>query len=297
MNIMLVPTHNQNLNKYIQMQTPLTLIIIWFIITKPLDSTAQTFVTLGTDANNDVLCACTDLKQLSVAYNIAQDSVWFKIETHNARGAAYGYYIEIDWDNNSSNGSSWTGGGGATTCDGPANYPQMRDRGICVWPAYKFMEQWSSTGGTNVPGSIVNVRYPDAYTVIVNTKLSDVDNNSDGNFNVFASVGAQNYGYDMLDIMPASGFYNTAFVGVEKNILDKNEDIILADKQLLLSNSLQKSIQSISVFDITGKLVLEVKNPGSGSIDVSRLYENKGIYIYRIEKLNGEIISGKIGVF
>jgi len=272
-------------------------IISWLIIISSSTSIAQNFVTLGNDANNDATCTCTDLKKLSVAYNIAQDSVWFKIETYNARGSSYGYYIEIERDKNLSNGSDWTGGGGPNACDGFSNYAQYRDRGICIWSAATLFEQWSSSGGTNVPSYVLNVRYPDAYTMIVNTKLSDVDHNSDGDFDVFASVGAQDYGYDILDIMPSSGFYNTAFVGIEKGNNGIGEHVKLLNKQLIIPGELRKEIKTISVYDVTGKLVMHQNSPGESILDASVLYNNKGVYLYRIEKITGEMFSGKLAVF
>lgn len=273
------------------------IIVVGFVITQSGMFFAQNFVVLGTDAANDALCACSDLKQLSVAYNIAQDSVWFKIETHNARGAAYGYYIELDWDENATTGTTVTGGGLGGSCAGPQNYANKKDRTINIWPSTIYFEQWTSGGsGSTVPGATANVKYPDAYTVIVNTKLSHCDMDADGNFNVFASVGAQSYGYDMLDIMPNSGVYNTASVGVFRPLAQKSGTVKLAGKQLLLGNVLQNSMASVSVYDITGKLIVQVKNPDTNSIDVSTLYENAGVYIYKIEKTDGEILTGKISV-
>lgn len=270
-----------------------TIIGVWFVITT---SYAQQFTQLGTDPQNDYICVCPDLKSFSVAIDKDQDSVWFKIETHSPRGATYGYYVELDWDKNGSNGSTWTGGGGFGTCGGPSNYQVMRDRTIIMWHNYKHFEQWNGSGGSGVPGGVINVQYPDAKTIIINSKLSQVDKDADGDFNVFASVGVM--AYAMLDQMPnAGGFYNTQGITQSvKELAAKYPDVYVKQGQLVVRNAREKNMQ-VQLFDVRGKKVLSKQVNENGLVDVYGSTLPSGIYIYRLVDADQQTIStGKIGL-
>lgn len=172
----------------------------------PLLSQAQNYTLLNNDPNGDNPTLGLDLKSISWRYNLAQDSVWFKVESYTAitPTSDVGLMFGIDTNQVGTNGHTWMG----TT-----NSSMKYDQALFVYQNGWFSGYYGELGD---PGSAnpvpVNVQLLNSNTLIINLKLSVLDPNKKFNM-VLGSGGFSVSGTGQVyDDVP-----NTTFMTLQAN--------------------------------------------------------------------------------
>ncbi len=244
-----------------------------------LNSYSQTYYPLGNDTNGDCACACMDIASFDYAFDIALDSVWFKITTNNNRNANYGYHIVVDRDNNFTNGDSWSGTS-TGSCSGFMNFNMNHDRMIAAWPSLNFVEAYDGTGGTILHYSVLKKLISPTVTVI-GVKLSEVDSDMDGIFNVILGLGDEYYVNH--DAFPNTGYITTSFTSVKNNLKSLDAINFFPNPVSSTLNIESAYTTKFYVADMNGKIIYSKNTVRKvESIDVSN-FEN-GIYLIFTEK-------------
>lgn len=263
-----------------------------FLFLLPILLFSQQFTLIANDPSGDCTCSCSDLKTASFAVNIGQDSVWFKIETFNARPADYGYSIVIDMDNNLSNGDSWSGAS-IGVCGGLMNYAINHDRMINVWPNLKFIEAFTQQGGSIVNYN-VNATIIDPVTIIIGAKLSDIDADSDGIFNTIFATGQDSY--RNFDVLPDNGYITTFSTDIATFSKSKVELLIGPNPFSMRTNIrlLGTSVGSFVLSDVLGNKVRDIELKSSQTYIFDRGGLSAGIYFYTLSGKEINPFSGKL---
>jgi hypothetical protein len=172
----------------------------------------QDWIPLGADPSGDDEGLGPDIASLCVAIDVAQDSIWFRIMTHDPM-TEFGFNIYIDDDQNPADGCSpeevWGGPGSGYSA--PNTSIGMDNRFIFISRGSSAEQSWTETwcpGGAS--SSAAPFYTPDANTMIVNALLSDVDldGGGDGKFNVVVAACEPWLGAGS-DYIPDAGSYFT----------------------------------------------------------------------------------------
>lgn len=94
------------------------------------------------------------------------------------------------------------------------------------------------------------------------------------------------------DTVTSINYYNTTITSINNNILSNNNNIYpnpASDKIFINS---ENKIVAISIFDITGKIIIEKNNIQENAIDVSNI--KSGIYFCKIIDNKGKISTQKL---
>ena len=135
---------------------------------------AQSFTLLANDNQGDnTQTFAKDIKSLSYAMDMAQDSIWIKIEFYEDISGDFGCAIGIDTNLMVTDGTSWNG-----------SNTSMKYDYVIYLERNGLFEQYISSFSTLVK----NVAEPDPVTLIVNLQLSEMDD--DGTFNLIAGTGS-----------------------------------------------------------------------------------------------------------
>lgn len=173
-----------------------TLLAFLFALSSTTFCMSQNFTLLATDTMGDPTQGFSlDAKSISYAYDVQQDSLWFKIETWDSITGDWGIYIGIDNDLNTTNGATWPG---------QSNSSIKIEREITFLNNQWFPPTFTSLvddSGNTITTSI-DFYKPDSFTLVMSLKLSDID--SDTNMNVIAGTGS--FDDFIYDDIPDNGF-------------------------------------------------------------------------------------------
>jgi len=235
---------------------------------------AQTFTLLANDPAGDASVSyVADIQSLYYSMDIAQDSIWFKVQTYNAMdpNGDVGLMFGLDTNMVLTDGLSWQG----------TNHSMKYDLAFLVFqdvmsPNY-YGYLHSSSGGAPIT---TTVQRPDSFTFIINTRLSLLD--TDGNFHLLFGSGGFDIAssLDVYDDVPNTGYLTvSAPLGIN-SVTQESSDISIypnpADDLLIICNEAEK-IKEIKIFNSGGKLVKQISGGNFKIIaDISGLAE--GIY-------------------
>jgi len=253
--------------------------LVLFISFFTLNLFAQDFYLIGgADPSGDCTTICSDIRELRYDYDVALDSAWFRIITYEDRSNDDGYYIHINWEDDDTDGDDWTGG------TFYLDFKQNRQINIMYGTAYYWIEEFDAGSGTYVTDE-VSVSFPNNLTTIINCKLSDIDPDMDGTFEVAASVG--NSAYGIFDLLPDSGNESTdPPVGVEE---EKEEELTIYPNPTTGTVSINfgdELVDRLTILNTVGKEVYSsnTKNLHSLKLDLSDLPAG----VYFVELSSGE---------
>lgn len=256
---------------------------------------AQNYVVFGTDVYKDGLCAFYasgqnisygDLGTVSYAFDVAQDSACFKIETYfdSPRNGDFGFYILIDKDNDLTNGINT--GGGFGQCTGITTFNMKYD----VIVQHSFNGNNVATNFSSSSLGVVTVQYVSNFVTIARTKLSLIDNNSDGNINFIVGLGGKNK--EVYDIFPGTGYINTGASNIEEANEASSIKILNVPNPCFGINTFnyflsKNSLVNVRVYDMSGKQVLYPvvnleSNQGANYFVWDAGLLQKGIYLFEI---------------
>jgi len=130
---------------------------------------------------------------------------------------------------------------------------------------------------------------PSDVNVFLHDKITDLYHDiKNGFFEVTLSSGVENSRYEIT-------FTNTTLSNPDFS----NESLVVfqdnTNKNLVISNELNKEINSIQLYDVTGKLVISKNNMGSNArYQISTNSLSAGIYIAKVKTADNLVISKKI---
>ncbi|HIN40563.1 MAG TPA: T9SS type A sorting domain-containing protein [Flavobacteriales bacterium] len=261
------------------------LIVLSTFIMISSNNYAQNFQLLATDAQGDPTTPSTkDAKNLYFAVDIANDSLWFKIETYDTIQGDWGLSIAIDTNEIPTDGATWPG---------PTNSSMKYERKITLLNNSFFPPTFGSIkdASGNIISFNVNLTLIDAFTIQINVKLSDID--SDALMNVIAGTG----GFDdnIYDDIPDNTYINTGTLTVneQKEIRIITYHYPNPSKSIFTINyklPVNQNNGEIIITTLNGEILSKTKiksNAGEQLIDISGL--PSGVYLYSINssKLNG----------
>lgn len=198
---------------------------------------------------------------------------------------------------NSSDGYDY--GGDAFSASGEANefyyvIPGMNREFVSVVQPFdidkKIPVGFKSNGNTTFKLEVVDAyRMPSDVNVFLHDKITDLYHDiKNGFFEVTLSSGVENSRYEIT-------FTNTTLSNPDFS----NESLVVfqdnTNKNLVISNELNKEINSIQLYDVTGKLVISKNNMGSNArYQISTNSLSAGIYIAKVKTADNLVISKKI---
>ncbi len=251
-------------------------ILLFILSIASLNTRSQIFTLLGNDVPGDALQAgVADLKALSYAIDIQQDSLWFKVETYTAiaEGGDVGFMFGFDTNMVTNDGLLWNG------TNGFMNY----DIALLVFqdfvsPGY-YGNTYSSSGSAMIP---VIVNRPDSFTFYIRVQLSALDNN--GKFNLISGSGFFDIASSrtVYDDLPENTFFtingSTTYID-----LPKSDEVIhlAADEILYFKNN--GELKSIRIYNSYGEII---KNFSTNNSYVSLQDLPAGIYFAHAELEN-----------
>jgi Secretion system C-terminal sorting domain len=250
----------------------LSLLLLFIFISS---SKAQTYINITTDVTSDCTCSCMDITSFDYAFDIAQDSVWFKVTTNNARTSNYGYHIVVNKDNNLSNGDSWSGASSGP-CMGFINFNMSHDRMIAVWPSLSFVEAYDGTGGTILHYNVLKKLLSPTVTVI-GVHLSEVDADMDGVFDVILGLGDEYYVNN--DAAPNTGYVTTMFLG--SNEAEKKDVLPLVYPNPCTDILHIENTSEACITDLSGKIIQVSSVIENNKITFNVLKLEAGFYLIK----------------
>lgn len=243
---------------------------IYLVLLSTLCNTisAQTFKLLSNDSAGDHNIG-PDLKAISYKVNIAQDSIWFKIETNNSITTNDGFMIGLDTNQNTSDGETWK--------IGTTNTVRKYDHALFI--AYdintaSFIEVRLGKVNSN-PTITAGVSLVDTSTLIVSTKLSLLDNDKKFDLVLGAAAADVIFTGATIDQSPEAGYLT-----IDANTTSVKEEPEAANFKIYpnpTTNSIYWKVEPntsssklLKVFDMAGRKVKETSY-ASGELDVSEL--------------------------
>ncbi len=260
-----------------------------------INVSAQTFFPLGSDASGDHILTGPDIDSLYYAIDISQDSLWFKITTHDIL-TDFGFYIFIDSDENPTNGFNIDEPMSPIAHPSPNTSMKMDNRFIFVTrqgaTEQSWTESWSASGGAF--SSSTSFYTPNNSTIIINAILSDVDQlDGNGSFNVIATSGEPFFGRT-IDYIPDNTSFNVQLATTAANL--KNE-MRLANiypnpnlgKFVIELNSTTSN--TLFITELTGKIIhQEILTPDNKKQEINTNNLKKGLYLITINDQEGKTI-------
>jgi hypothetical protein len=227
---------------------------------------AQTFTVLANDSAKDHGIG-PDLKSFSYRVDIAQDSIWFQIKTHNSITTNDGFMIGLDTNQNSTDGEAWKIGSSSTS--------RKYDHALFI--AYDlntatFIEV--SLGKVNSNNKInAGVSLVDTNELIVSVPLSLID--GDKKFNLMLGAAAADVIFTgaTIDQSPENNYLtinlNTTSLGNEFTGFNFKVYPNPANDILYWSVSTNKvAIEPLVIYNIMGERVAE-EDYYKGMLDIS----------------------------
>ncbi len=256
---------------------------------------AQNFTSLGTNDPADATSTTGgDIKSVEYAMDIAKDSIWFRIVSHNTL-SNFTYYIFCDSDLNTSNGFSIDQPMSPPPHPNPNTSMKMDNRFMWCGRLGSFVtgeiEKWSGTGGSQ--SSPANVTIVNGTTVIVGGLLSDFDTLvSDNMMNVVvSSSGNNNFFGGIIDYYPDNSY---VALPLSTSVAEqKQSKVVLTPNpsQGLFKIRNAKNVKRVVVYNISGQKVKEVQG-NTSVIDMTSF--QKGIYLAMITDQQGKTSSEKL---
>ncbi len=236
--------------------------------------TAQTFKLLSNDSVGDHNIG-PDLKAISYRVDVAQDSIWFKIETYNSITTNDGFMIGLDTNQNSNDGETWK--------IGSTNTVRKYDHALFI--AYDLNTATVievSLGKVNSNNKInAGVSLVDTNELIVSTPLSLLD--GDKKFDLVLGAAAADVIFTgaTIDQSPEADYLtinaNTTSLGGELSKFNfkvypnpANEALYWSVDATITDNGV------LSIYDLVGNKVAE-ESYIKGNCDISTL--KAGVYI------------------
>jgi hypothetical protein len=145
-------------------------------------SYSQTYTLLGSDPKDQF--GTPDIKSVSYSLDLMKDSIWLKIEMHNAIkiNNDFGMVFGLDTNQKPTDGTTWVG----------ENISMKYDHALIIFKNGMFSTDYEAQigkpGATNKDIKIKSSR-PDDYTFLFALKLSEID--KDGKFNLL--VGSSTF--------------------------------------------------------------------------------------------------------
>lgn len=257
----------------------------------PSMGNAQAFETLVTDVAGDAFMSgynLPDIKSISYYITAAEDTIVFRIETHNELftnpDGDFGLMFGFDTDLNPANGTTWLGD----------NTSMKYDKVLFIVQNGHMEPGVIRTAIEVAPvGGYLYDHYPivtpDERTLIIHLPLDSI--NSDGELNLIVGSGFWNIyeNGDVIDEAPEADYIEirkgttgigdffrpgksfSVFPNPAKDVLHLN----------LAQN--QKKIKMVSIFDLSGKDLGDRKLSGNNSLDIGNLHP--GVYIIQVENV------------
>ena len=236
--------------------------------------TAQPFTLLANDPQGDPTSSfVADAAALYYRLDVAQDSIWFRVETHTPVDphGDVGLMFGLDTNMNILDGISWQGSNNAMKYDLALLVYQN-----IIFPTY-FGSLYSAAGSASIP---VVVLRPDSFTFIISVQLSMLD--SDQNFNLLFGTGAFDIAAtrSVFDDVPNTGYLTvpsaTGIVEPELSTLSAWPNPAISDLHLRWEQSFEKPVLAI-LYDATGRTVMEkTLTSNSQTLDISGV--RPGVY-------------------
>ncbi len=252
---------------------------------------SQSFKLLANDPSGDATVTfAPDIKSLSYDMNVAEDSIWFTVETYTAIDpyGDVGMMFGFDTNSVSNDGLAWNG----------ANSFFNYDQSLLVFqniisPNY-YGYYYNSQGSGMAP---LIVSRPDSFTFIIRTVLSPLD--GDGNFHLLFGTG----GFDILatravfDESPDVGYFDiSAVTGVSQSERLQNNFSVFPNPchgdKINISSGYQTNVK-YALF-CSGRMVMEGKIQDNAPVDISGL--KSGMYevvIFHNENPAGSLLFVK----
>jgi hypothetical protein len=257
-----------------------TFYIIAIIFSTCGNCTAQPFILLSNDSQGDVMSiASMDLKSLSYRMDVAQDSIWFKVETFNPvdPNGDLGMMFGFDTNNIVTDGIHWNG----------QNSSMNYDQSLLVFQDVMSPNYYGMTYNSGGSGWVtIDVQRPDSFTFIIRSPLSPLD--SDGIFNLIFGAGTFDIisNRDIYDDLPEANYFSisptTGVKELEKTLKHVNIFPNPASKYLHASIS-EKSFlaDSYIIYSSYGTEIQKGKYESGYSIDITNL--KTGMYFLTLK--------------
>ncbi len=269
-----------------------TLLLLIFVLSANL-SLGQVWQVLGADPSGDDEGAGPDIDSMYVAIDVGQDSIWFKLTTHSPI-ADFGYYIFIDSDLIPLNGyvceEIW--GGAGSGYSSPNVSMEMDQRFVFIARSGSVDQSWTEFWGPGGGGMSTAAAFytPDASTMIVGGKLSDVDSLvDDAHFNVIVAGGEPFFGMGS-DYIPDGGYFevfNTAGTFDVHQIQLAIAPNPTTGLVTLSGNALD--LTRIKVYSVTGEIQNVPMSAENGSLVLDLSMIPSQILIVECEESNGVV--------
>ncbi len=234
---------------------------------------AQTFVVGEVDPSGDATQQLSpDLKIIYHATDMADDSIWFKMEFYQrVDNVAWNVKIGIDNNSNPADGGTWPG----------TNQSMKFDMLADIYSNPGFPPPYGNLldENGNYISSSINISFPDTATVIFGIRLSDILP-SGNSFNYIAGTGI--VAGLVNDDIPDSGMISAlATVGIDKTIISSEIAIYPnpANEIIYLQSNLSFQLPCLpfNLYDSQGIIVKSgIIGRAVNTIDIESLRE--GIY-------------------
>ena len=264
-------------------------LLLCFIFCLTLSASAQTFYPLTSDPQGDpTVNFGLDAKALSFAFDESQDSLWFKLETYDTIKVDkdWGFAIVIDTNEIPSDGLAWSGS---------SNTSMGYERKIMFLNNKFFPPTFTSLTDHNLNSITTSISFqiPDPFTLILNVKLSDIDD--DIGMNIVAGTGS--FDEMIYDDLPDATFVNTTTVlgGTVCDCYTPITEIFPnpANGELNVMMDSFSPVQ-LNVLTVQGSLIYSEKINTSTRIETENW--DAGMYILQWQNPNGSLSSQKFSV-
>lgn len=250
-----------------------------------MQKTSAQYTLLNTDPMDASMSGAADIKTVSYKMDLAHDSLWLKVETHNSftNTADFGIMFGIDTNQNPMDGTTWMG----------MNTSMKYDQALFVIQNSMMPGYMGFIGQPGSPTSMpVFVTRPDNYTFIFRVKLSQIDPNhkfnmivGGGYFDIFNTGNvyddAPNSGAltVQLNTTGISAITGSGSLRVYPNPARDNFTITLPDN----------TEGAILLFDLTGRQVAYQAISGTDNeVAVGSL--RAGVYVYQVVNVSGDAV-------
>lgn len=266
--------------------------LVLFTILTSLTTQAQNWIYLGNDVSGDTESAGPDIDSVFYAIDDVQDSIWFRVTTHDPLGADYAFYFFIDGDLNPTNGFTIPSVGfGGPPHPSPNLDMYLDDRFVVVSKSTGFSdawtEYWTMSGGSQSTDAFF--QETGTHALQVSAQLSDVDLHAcEGDFNVVAVSGVSFFG-QLSDFAPSSNYFTTYHCSA--NLEEEQFSFSVYPNPChaeLLIDMAGGAVELISFTNVLGQQFNLPYNMTATGIQVETNSLDQGQYIIHIETENGQ---------